>query len=353
MRVLMFARYTHPALHRKVELLADAEDVELIHVVGPDSGRASGLQISANGARTYQIRLVPKIYSLGRPNDPHRIFSWPPNYGFTSFRPQLVHCECEVESVGAAEIVLLKKVLAPRAALVLMSWQNILRPRSRAVLLLNAFNLHSAQHILCASQEAVEVLRRQEYHGSTSVCPIMGLDTRYFYPKPAHELRERLNLQGFVVGYVGRLVPEKGLDTLLRAAARVLLPLHILIIGNGPERNRLQYLARQLGLGERCRFVEAVPYDDMVDYMNTLDLLILPSRTTVRWKEQFGRVLIEAMGCEVPVAGSDSGAIAEVIGDPDRIFPEGDAQALARIIQRLALDDTQRRILASVIDALL
>lgn len=345
MRVLMFAGYNHPAQHRKVEILADADDIELVHVVGPHSGRAPGRQPSANGARTYTLRLAPKVYSLGRPDDPHRIFGWPPRYGIASFKPHLIHYEGEVESLGAAEIVLLKRTLAPRAVLVLTSWQNIVRPRSWAVRLVNAFNMKAAQHVLCASVEAMGVLQRQGYHGGTSVCSIMGLDTRYFHPKLVQGLRAQLGLHGFAVGYVGRLVPEKGVDTLLIAVAQTPLPLHILVIGNGPERDRLQAMAQQLGLAERCHFVEAVPYDIMADYMNALDMLVLPSRTTVHWKEQYGRVLIEAMGCKVVVAGSDSGAIAEVIGDPDRIFPEGDAQALARIIQRLASDDTLRRTL--------
>jgi glycosyltransferase involved in cell wall biosynthesis len=61
----------------------------------------------------------------------------------------------------------------------------------------------------------------------------------------------------------------------------------------------------------------------------------LPSLTTPRWKEQFGRVLIEAMACGVPVVGSDSGEIPQVVGDAGLIFPEGDAAGLAAALQRL------------------
>jgi len=66
--------------------------------------------------------------------------------------------------------------------------------------------------------------------------------------------------------------------------------------------------------------------------MNMFDVLVLPSRTTRSWKEQFGRVLIEAMACETPVVGSSSGEIPKVIGDAGLIFPEGDVVTLAHIL---------------------
>jgi len=68
-------------------------------------------------------------------------------------------------------------------------------------------------------------------------------------------------------------------------------------------------------------------------YLNCLDLGIVPSLTTRRWKEQFGRVLVEFMSCEVPVIGSNSGAIPEVLGDAGWIFPENDLQELLRMVK--------------------
>jgi L-malate glycosyltransferase len=131
-------------------------------------------------------------------------------------------------------------------------------------------------------------------------------------------------------------VAEKGIDTLLYAVSKATDNVHLLIIGNGPEKESLQLLSRQLGLTDKCRFIDAVAYDLMAGYMNLLDLLVLPSRTTPNWKEQFGRVLVEAMACKVAVAGSNSGAIPEVIGNPEAIFLEGDAYALNQIITMLA-----------------
>jgi glycosyltransferase involved in cell wall biosynthesis len=80
--------------------------------------------------------------------------------------------------------------------------------------------------------------------------------------------------------------------------------------------------------------------------MNIFDVLVLPARTTPHWKEQFGHVLIEAMACETPIIGSDSGEIPNVIGDAGLTFPEGDAEALVGAIRRLMRDEDLRRDLA-------
>jgi glycosyltransferase involved in cell wall biosynthesis len=121
-----------------------------------------------------------------------------------------------------------------------------------------------------------------------------------------------------------------------------LLPAHIRLrlIGDGVQKPQL--LARAAALGVRAR-VELLEWtSDVPGELRRLDALALPSRTTKNWKEQFGRVLIEAMSCGVPVIGSSSGEIPNVIGDAGMIFPEGDVPALAAAIRRLAGDPALR-----------
>ncbi|MGB9873142.1 MAG: glycosyltransferase, partial [Anaerolineae bacterium] len=91
---------------------------------------------------------------------------------------------------------------------------------------------------------------------------------------------------------------------------------------------------------------EPVSPERMPELLAQVDVVVLPSRTTRVWKEQFGRILVEAMACKVPVVGSDSGAIPEVVGDAGLIFPEGDTEALAECLQRLKESPQQRRELA-------
>jgi len=344
MRVLFVAGYDDATYHRKIELLADAPDVEILHVNPKGCGREDGWYPSARGDRRYRLRTF-RVRSLGRTGDPHRSYLWPPDLAMAEFQPDLIHAENDVETVAAVQVTLARWLWARRSKLIHYSWQNILRPRRWHVRRVTRLSLQAADHVVCASHEAAGVLRHQGFRRATSVLPTGGLDTRYFHPRRGPESKERLGLTGFVIGFVGRLAPEKGIDTLLAAAARMPAGANVLIVGNGPDKARLVARARVLGLEARCRWVENVPHEGVSDYMNAMDVLVLPSRTTTNWKEQFGRVLMEASGCRIAVVGSDSGAIPEVLGEEGRRFPEGDAGALAGILQQLAQDaDLRERI---------
>jgi glycosyltransferase involved in cell wall biosynthesis len=332
-RILFLAGYRHAAYHRKIEIMADAPDVEIVHLTVRGADRAAGCYPSANGQQQYIVRELSERVLCGQAGDPHRSYFWPPRFELATFKPHLIHIEAEQESLGTAQIALARSIRAPRTPLVCYSWQNILRQRSWPAQIVSNYTLHAVQHVICASTEAAEVLRRQGYRGGLNVAALTGLDRRFFYRQAVPELRRELALGGWVIGYVGRLVPEKGIDLLIRAVAHFESAepaVQLLIVGSGPEKERLQSLARQAGVAERCRWVEAVPYEAINAYLNLLDVLVLPSRTTLHWKEQFGRVLVEAMACGVPVVGSTTGAIPDVIGDAGKIFPEDDHEALIR-----------------------
>jgi glycosyltransferase involved in cell wall biosynthesis len=103
----------------------------------------------------------------------------------------------------------------------------------------------------------------------------------------------------------------KGLATLLKAFSLLIQnpACHLLIVGSGDYREEMLSLASQLGIRERMILVDAVPAEDVPRYINCMDVLVLPSITTPGWVEFFGRVLVEAMVCQVPVIGSSSGEI--------------------------------------------
>lgn len=134
------------------------------------------------------------------------------------------------------------------------------------------------------------------------------------------------------LGYFGRLVPQKGVESLLRAMHRLpprSLLLHI--VGSGPDRLRLHRLSQTLGIEEAIEWSPAVGYDDMPALYRSVDAIVVPSRTTPTWKEQFGRVVIEAGASGVPVIASDSGQLPQLVKESTTgwVFPEGNDEALA------------------------
>ena len=131
----------------------------------------------------------------------------------------------------------------------------------------------------------------------------------------------------YTVGFLGRLTPLKGADLLVAAARRAGVA-RVLVAGDGPERDRLA------GPGVELR--GTLPQDDVPAFLGELDVLAVPSRTMPDGAEQFGRVVVEAMWAGVPVVASDSGALAEVVGDGGVVVPEGDVGALAAALTELA-----------------
>ncbi|MCS6828151.1 MAG: glycosyltransferase [Caldilinea sp.] len=347
MKVLLIARYRDATMQRKVEHLAQARDIELCHIL-PARWRDDLLdvrQVSAQGRYT-QIA-TPMI---GKPSDPHRAFYRTLTFHLPRFRPDIIHAEEEPDSLSALQIAWARRLWAPRARLLLHTWQNLDRPKAAGVRWVMRQTLHAADLIFCANSEAVALLRRYGFTGETPVIPAIGVDTEVFRPCPDESVApQKVGMQPvYTIAYVGRLVPEKGVDVLLQAVAalgnrNLDRPVHLHLVGDGPLRNELQTLAEQLAIDDRVEFVGPRTPPQIADMLRRFDVVALPSRTTPVWKEQLGRALLEAMACGVPVVGSDSGAIPEVVGDAGLIVPEGDAPALAAALARLLASPELRR----------
>ncbi len=164
---------------------------------------------------------------------------------------------------------------------------------------------------------------------------------------PGWPAPERVVAPAFRVGYAGRLVPEKGLDILVAAVRALDAPSELVVVGDGPLRQWLH--DQDLGRA-RLRLLTDVTHDGMDRAYAEMDVLVLPSRTTPTWAEQFGRVVVEALWCGVPVVGSDSGEIPWVIESTGggRVVPEGDAAALTHALDELRRDPDARAEYARV-----
>lgn len=140
--------------------------------------------------------------------------------------------------------------------------------------------------------------------------------------------REHLGLpqDAWIVGNVGRLHPDKDQATLIRAFSQALPKLPagslLVILGTGRLEDELKALANELGLHDSVRFLGQIP--NARNYFKALDLFVLSSD-----HEPFGMVLLEAMAAGIPIIASNSGGAPEVIGDPQALFPLGDASGLA------------------------
>jgi glycosyltransferase involved in cell wall biosynthesis len=147
----------------------------------------------------------------------------------------------------------------------------------------------------------------------------------------------------FTVGYAGRLVPEKGLLDLAAAVKSIGMKWRLLLVGSGPQRNELN------SYGSFVETRSDYSHDRMPEAFAEMDVLVLPSRTTPTWTEQFGRVLVEALWCGIPVVGADSGEIPWVIATTGGgiVYPEGDVGALATALKRLESDPELRAQLAA------
>jgi glycosyltransferase involved in cell wall biosynthesis len=164
-----------------------------------------------------------------------------------------------------------------------------------------------------------------------------GIDIHRFATAQPALRQEFAPHSGPLVGFVGRLSPEKGTHTLLHAAAVVLRgrPEAIFVlVGNGPERESLEQKAADLGISKSIRFLGQ--RNDMPDIYASLDILILPSLT-----EGLPLTILEALAAGRAVIATSVGAVPKVVAHEKTglLVPPGDVEALAAAIMRL-LDDS-------------
>jgi glycosyltransferase involved in cell wall biosynthesis len=347
MKVLMISKaLVVGAYQRKLEELARQPDLDLACVV-PPSWRQDGRELRLERAFTKGYQLIEEPI---RWNGNFHLFYFPglPRQ-LSRLRPDIVHVDEEPYNVAT--------FLATRLAVrhgsrpLFFTWQNIHRRYPPPFLWLERYVLRHTRHAMSGNMEAAEVIRRKGYRGPVAVIPQFGIDPIQFSPARGaqaaacgtHRRASAEGMQGsprsdpafniehpapFTIGYVGRLVEEKGLWLLLEAVSGLEGDWRLTLFGHGPLAVPLRRRAAEMGLQERVVLRDPVPSIQVPDELRRLDVLVLPSLTRPNWKEQFGRVLVEAMACCVPVIGSQSGEIPNVIGRAGLQFPEGDPTAL-------------------------
>ncbi len=256
-----------------------------------------------------------------------------------TWKPDIIQVEQGAKGLAYTQMITLNRLLGLGAKNVFFTWWNLPYQSKFPISTLENYNLRHTDGLISGNQDGVDILREHGYQGAATVLPQLGVDEKLFAPTPQPELASQLGIEPeeFVIGFVGRFVPEKGILTLIEALAGLKeQSWKLLLLGRGNLKETIQKQISVLGIQERVIMVESVPHDQVPRYINLMDTLVLPSETTYKfktltaagWKEQFGHVLIEAMACQVPVVGSDSGEIPHVIAETGMIFPEGKADKL-------------------------
>ena len=334
MRVLMLSKACLVGAYQtKLEEIARFEDVELTVIVPPLWLDAAGM-VSLERGHTEGYRLLVDPIRL---NGNFHLYYFPTlKKRLAEVQPDVVHID--EEPYNLATWLALRQAHKVGAKALFFSWQNLNRPYPFPFSLLEKQVLRDSDYALMGNREAVQVWQAKGYNGRYRIIPQFGVDAEMFRP-PSRRDEGR----GFVIGSANRrLVAEKGVDVLLKAVAELPGVWRLHIAGEGPMKRPLQQLAQELGIAQRVQFDGAISSAQMPGYLQQLDALVLSSRTRPNWKEQFGRVLIEAMACGVAVVGSDSGEIPHVIGDAGLVFPEDDVTALRAHLQQLLSSPTLR-----------
>lgn len=254
----------------------------------------------------------------------------------TEFRPDVVQVEGEpwwpitARALRLAERLKIPAVLAASSSVppALRFAERLRRRRS----------IRAARGFIGINRLALDLLLRERPSLPGAVIPLHGVSVPV-------QGRPRSPRAGFDVGFIGRLVPERGADLLIRACARLRGDWSLTVVGTGPAQQELEALAEKVGIGSRVRWLGGMPRHWLDSVWPTLDCVVLPARTTPRWVEAVGQALLDAMAQGLPVVGTESGVLPEIIGDAGIVVEEDDPDVLGLALERLqTMPEEQARL---------
>ena len=321
---------------RERELREQGVDVSLVSAkVWNEGGRDVALDAEDDafvvGART--VGKHPSVFGM----DPRPIWS------ALGRQPDVIDLHEEPNALVTAEVLLLRRMRGVRAPYVLYSAQNIEKRYPIPFRWIERASLRSAAAAYVCNAEAGDILNAKGLGGGAVEIPL-GVDVGMFAPADREPPRDVATL-----GYIGRLEEHKGVDVLLRALVGH-QDWRLRITGDGPERERLRDLARELGIADRVEFLGFASGTALADRYRGLDVLAVPSLPRTNWLEQFCRVAVEAMASGVPVVASSSGAIPDVVGDAGILVPPGNPERLERGILEALEPDRWKELRARGLD---
>jgi len=324
-----------PSVRQKATEIAKFEDIDLVLLV-PDKWISVGKKIlfreGNNG--NYELEKGKTIF-----------YGYAHRYLFVtsliriinSIKPDIIHIAQEPYSLLALEVILLRNMFSRKSKIVFRSSSNTMHLSfkfSFIYSLIQKYVFKSSDYAEVVNSEVKKILFKKGFKNPIKIIP-HGRNHELFKKLNSTHLKQSLGLNSFTIGFFGRLIEAKGVLTLIDAMRLLQNDSKLLIVGNGPLKMRIVEEVKNARLKNRVILLNTIPQEKIPEYLNCLDVLVLPSITTPFWKESFGRVLIEAMACEVSVIGSSSGEIPNVIGDSGLIFEEGNSVDLKNKIKML------------------
>lgn len=334
MKVLMISKaFVNAAYHTKLVELSKL-GVELLLVL-PKHWNNQLPEITVSPF--YSIRVLPITFS-GRN---HFHFYVGAKKIIQEFKPDIIHIDEEHYSIVTYQWMRLAHLFNTPA--LFYTWQNIFKLYPFPFSLIEQYNFSHAMVGMCGNAESALVLKQKGFNREMPVIPQVGVDPEVFRSFDKQSMTEKFKLVPaiFRVGFFGRLVEEKGIIEVIKSIPKINQDVSFLFVGNGSLKLKIEKLAKTLKIENRIQIISFISSTEMPGIINTCDLTILPSLTKPNWKEQFGRILIESMACEVPVLGSSSGEIPLVIGKIGYIFPEDNFDIFCEIINHLSKNPTE------------
>jgi glycosyltransferase involved in cell wall biosynthesis len=320
--------YADPANRAKLRALAGL-GVALTAAVPDRWTTSEGVSQSAGAGDDAGVQVVP-IPVRGSMKDPGRL-QWNAKLLrrlLADFKPDLIHVEEEPWSQPAAVGLRMARRLGIPG--VLATAESLPRSYTLGQRFRRERSLRQAAGVIGSNNLALALAIKRRPTVPQISLPHLGVTPPPVAPRVPHS--------GLAIGFVGRLVPERGLDLLFRACVGLAGKWMLTVVGTGPSQEELEGLAQRLGIAARISWVGALPRPAVDEVWPQLDCLVLPSRTTQRWVMTVGRAALHAMANGVAVVGTDSGALRELVGNGGRIVPEEDVPSLTAALQEFYSD---------------
>ncbi len=244
--------------------------------------------------------------------------------------PDIVHIEEEPFSPACRQFLSAAKKAGKKT--VFFTWENIERKHNPVYTCFDNYCIKNADAAIAGNGDGRQILLKKGFKGLLEVIPQYGINIEDYKKKEINTEKQQYD-----IAYIGRVLPEKGMAWLV-GAMKDIKNGRLHVAGTGYFLEAVKIMAQAAGMAGRAEFHGHIESAEIPGFLGKMDMLVLPSITTKTWKEQFGRVLVEAMAAGVPVIGSSSGEIPNVIGDAGLVFREADSKDLADKIRSLMND---------------